>query len=76
MTNIGENAFRDCSNLQSITVLATIPPALSYGTSIWVDDYPFINTNNCPIFVPAVSVDAYKEAKGWKNVAYRIKAIP
>ena len=65
------------TNLQSITVLATIPPALSYGTS-FSDDFPFSNTNNCPIFVPAVSVDAYKEAKGWRynNVSYRIKAIP
>ncbi|MBR5678842.1 MAG: leucine-rich repeat protein, partial [Paludibacteraceae bacterium] len=36
----------------------------------------FANTNNCPIYVPAGSVDAYKAAENWSQYAGRITAIP
>jgi hypothetical protein len=36
----------------------------------------FNNTNNCPIYVPAESVNAYKAASVWSNYASRIYAIP
>ena len=92
VTSIGENAFRDCSHLTSVTIpsgvveiggwafgyctsltsitcLATTPPAL--------DDIGVFNgTNNCPIYVPSESVDAYKEDTNWKLYASRIQAIP
>jgi len=35
----------------------------------------FYDTNNCPIYVPAASVDAYKSASGWSAYASRIQAI-
>ena len=67
ITSIGEEAFNGCSSLTSITIKAITPPSLSYG----VFDY----SNDCPIYVPAQSVDAYKAATYWKNYASRIQAI-
>ena len=69
MTSIGDYAFYGCSDLESITIEATTPPTLS-GTSV------FENTNNCQIYVPAESVDAYKAATNWSELANRIQAIP
>ena len=66
VTNIGTSTFANCSSLRSITVNATTPPAL--GGSV------FIGTNDCPIYVPAESVNAYKSA--WSTYASRIQAIP
>ena len=54
VTSIGTNAFRGCANLSSVTIEATTPPILG--------DYVFDNTNNCPIYVPAESVESYKAA--------------
>ena len=68
VTSIGLSAFRNCISLTSITVEATTPPTL--GTK------PFDSTNNCPIYVPPESVDAYKSASGWSKIASRIQAIP
>ena len=69
VTEIGNNAFSWCGALNSVTIYAVNPPALG-GT--------FITTNNCPIYVPAGSVEAYKTADGWKdipNADTRIQAI-
>ena len=68
ITSIGLLAFNNCNKLKSITCLATTPPTLGV--------YPFGNTNDCPIYVPAESVDAYKAASGWSAYASRIQAIP
>ena len=65
VTSIDNQAFYGCTSLTSITVLATTPPTL--GSSV------FKNTNNCPIYVPAESVDAYKTAANWSSYADRIK---
>ena len=69
VTSIGNRALRNCSGLTSITVEATTPPTLS-------EDSVFDGTNNCPIYVPSQSVDAYKSATNWSTYASRIKAIP
>ena len=71
VTSIGQYAFWGCSGLTSVTVLATTPPSLGSFTNI----YPFDNTNNCPIYVPAGSVNTYKSASGWSNYESRIQAI-
>lgn len=71
VTIISERAFRDCTSLQSITCYGNTPPNMSYTISTQA---PFYNTNNCPIYVPAASVDAYKTA--WPAYASRIQAIP
>jgi len=68
VTFIFTGAFEYCSNLQSITCLPTTPPRLV--------NYPFDHTNDCPIYVPAGSVETYKSASGWSTYASRIQAIP
>lgn len=69
ITYIGDRAFDGCYSLESITVEATYPPQLG--------SYPFDNTNNCPIYVPASAVDDYKDSTstGWNEYASRIQAI-
>ena len=70
VTSIGIYAFNGCSSLISIIVNAVTPPALNTSTNA------FNNTNNCPIYVPAASVDTYKAATYWSGYASRIQAIP
>lgn len=67
MLEIESPAFADCTGLTGVTVLATTPPALTW-------DYG--DTFQCPIYVPAASVDAYKAAQGWSNYTSLIEAIP
>ena len=69
VTSIRDNTFYNCSGLTSITINATTPPTL-YNTNA------FTNTNNCPIYVPAASVSAYKSAYNWSSLSSRIQAIP
>jgi len=65
MTSIGDQAFYNCNKLTSITCLATTPPTL--GSNV------FYSTNNCPIYVPSGSVNAYKSS--WSDYASRIQSI-
>ena len=65
VTSIGDGAFSSCTSLTSITINAETPPAL--GSSIF---YNFNNTNNCPIYVPCGTIDAYTSA--WTEYANRI----
>ena len=67
VTSIGDIAFDSCTGLTSVTVYATTPPSI--GNSV------FSNTNDCPIYVPAESLDAYKTAQGWSKYADRIFPI-
>lgn len=68
VSQIDDHAFYYCSGLTSITSLAVTPPTGGSGM--------FDNTNNCPIYVPAGSVDSYKTATYWSNYADRIQPIP
>lgn len=68
ISSIGNSAFYYCSGLTSVTVESTSPPTIGSGV--------FDSTNNCPIYVPPESVDAYKAASGWSSYASRIQAIP
>ena len=67
VTTIDDYAFEGCTALTSVTITATTPPTLGRGA--------FDDTNNCPIYVPAASVDTYKAASGWSTYADRIRAI-
>lgn len=69
LTSISDYAFRGCSSLTIITINSKIPPTLSNANA-------FDNTNNCPIYVPAESVETYKTATNWSSLASRIQAIP
>lgn len=68
IATIGAQAFRLASNLQSITIRAVNPPTLQNSSAF---DY-----TSCTVYVPAGSVDAYKAAPNWSNIASRIQAIP
>ena len=52
--SIGDYAFDYCTSLSSITIDAETPPT--------IQTLSFSNTNNCPIYVPCGSVEAYKSA--------------
>ena len=67
VTSIEREAFHGCSSLQTVIVNAITPPTL--GNNV------FNNTNDCPIYVPAASVDAYKAANNWSQYASRIYPI-
>ena len=56
-------------SITQIVVKATVPPTC-------LSDNLFPETNNCPIYVPASSVDAYKAAEHWSAIAHRIQPIP
>ena len=68
ITDIGANAFNSCGTVDSFTCLAVTPPSL--GTNV------FLSTTLTKIYVPAGSVQAYKEASGWSSYASKIEAIP
>ena len=67
VTYIDDYAFGSCTGLESIFVEANNPPR---GSSTM-----FYETNNCPIYVPASSVDAYQSTPYWSGYASRIQAI-
>ena len=68
VTSIGGSTFNGCHSLTSVTVEATTPPALG--------SVAFIDTNDCPIYVPCESINAYKTTYGWSSYVNRIKGIP
>ena len=67
VTSIGWIAFYGCSSITSIVIEATTPPVVFRGV--------FDNTNDCPIYVPSESVEAYKTDSGWSHYASRIQPI-
>lgn len=70
LTNIDNYAFYRCTDLTSVTIYATTPPALgSYN-------FNGVNLKYFNIYVPAASVETYKSASGWSSYASRIQAIP
>lgn len=63
VTTIGGNAFNGCSGLAAIYFNPETPPTLGADA--------LLDTNDCPIYVPAASVEAYQQA--WPAYASRIK---
>ena len=61
VTRIEDGAFSDCGNVKQITSEAVTPPYCSR--------YAFdgVNRNECKLFVPKNSIDAYKKAYIWKG---------
>ena len=65
---IGGEVFLDCLELESVTVLRNTPPDL--GENV------FSNTSSSlTIYVPAESVETYKEATNWSSYESKIQAI-
>lgn len=65
IAHIGRQAFSNCASLEFVEIQAADPPK--------GDKNMFYDTNDCPIYVPAASVSAYKKAEYWKSYADRIK---
>ncbi len=59
VTTIGDYAFIGCSGLTSVTCYATTPPTCGSSCFESVD-------KSIPLYVPAQSVNAYKQAEEWK----------
>ena len=60
VTKIGNMTFYKCQSVKTITCEAAVPPTCSSGAFSWV-------TKTIPVYVPAESIDAYKEANIWKD---------
>ena len=73
LTSIGNYAFYNCSGLTSIHINAIALPEIANLNSSPMS--VFDNTNNCPIYVPAVSMDAYKADDNWGIYSDRINAF-
>ena len=63
VTSLGYEVFYGCSSLASITCEATIAPIIDNS-----DTFEGVD-KSIPVYVPAVSVDAYKTADGWSEFA-------
>ena len=76
VTNIGSSAFADCSNLSSVTFPASVTridngafnncTSLQFikflGETAPIMQFPFANTNDCPIYIPCNSYTSYSYA--------------
>ena len=65
VTSIGSSAFNGWELVPYVEIQAITPPTL-------VGSSAFDNQNDAPIYVPDESVDDYKEATQWVNLADRI----
>ena len=63
VTSIGDHAFSGCSSLVVVGCKSTIPPNIK--------EYSFNdNADECKIYVPTESVEAYKSALYWDYLSY------
>ena len=66
VTRIEDNAFRNCLDLSYITCKAITPPTLGAGNNL---------ATVIDVYVPAESVDLYKNATNWSYYARKIQPI-
>ena len=59
MTRIGDRAFDCCSYMTSFICKSVTPPQCHKNT------FSFVNTDDCPLYVPQDSIEFYKKAEGW-----------
>ena len=67
ITQIGVSTFYHCTALRTIIIEAVTPPTLGWKA--------LTDTNNCTIYVPDESVEAYRTATNWSTYASRIKPL-
>lgn len=76
VTSIGKSAFTSCNSLKKLVCHATTPPVFDdefWGAFVGVDK------NECTLYVPQESLDAYKSAAQWKEFFFLetgIKNVP
>lgn len=68
ITSIGQYGFYGCSALEELYCMAITPPTGAYGM---FDEL----SETCKIYVPAASLDAYKTASRWSDIADQIIGI-
>lgn len=66
--SIGTREFRNCPQLNSLIIKATVPPTLG-------SEQLLFNSPNCIIYVHDSSVEMYRTATNWSTYASRIKGI-
>lgn len=65
-------AFENCTSLQEIKSYNPEPPAVHVKQNSWATDessFSGVDMNFCVVYVPAESIEAYKDAKGWDAFA-------
>jgi hypothetical protein len=74
---INASAFFSCSNLRSVTVLAEVPPVLAGDSVTGTTNVfnPYNELSLLKIYVPAGSVDSYKQAQYWQQYSNDILPI-
>lgn len=78
VTSMGHGMFYACHRLKTATIKAVTPPDFVPGTGSdeWIFQYgPLVSCDLEHIYVPAGSVTAYKNARGFQNVKDIISAI-
>ena len=69
MMTIGERAFAECYDLNTITCHAVVPPSIVADCFICIN-YPEKNTyERVTLFVPNESLEAYREHEEWGRIA-------
>ena len=68
IAQIDEQVFFNCSSLAAVIIRATTPPTLVKANA-------FGGSNQCFIYVPDASVNAYKTATNWSQLSDRIKPL-
>jgi len=59
--SIGNSAFSNCSRLTAVTCKNPVPPRLELAA------FDGVKYMSCAVYVPQNSVDAYRQAAGWKT---------
>ena len=69
VTTIGWGAFEGCTGLTSVTAYNPTPVDIVVTNEWWGSCFAFENVDcaNCMLYVPAESVEKYKNAEGWKE---------
>ena len=73
VTSIGEKAFLNCTSLIKVYCAAKTPPKGDSNMFSYFDAADNLYHIGCKIYVPALSVEAYKVANGWINYASDIE---
>jgi len=69
---MGKSVFENCYNLQEIWLKSETPPSC-YANSIGSYANPIgSGNNNCPIYIPSGSMDAYLAHPVWKSLKHRL----
>ena len=69
VTDIGASAFADCTGLTEVICLAPTPPTMGQYANPSADSEIFarVDVSNTTLYVPAESVEAYKNVDQWKD---------